>query len=33
MNPVSKLTKFSSGGKDYYVMRSNLDINVFDINI
>ena len=33
LHPVSKLTKFISGGKDYYVMRNNLDITVFEFNI
>ena len=30
LHPVSKLTKFNSGGKDYYVMRNNIDVDVFE---
>lgn len=33
MSPVSKLTKFGSGGKDYFAIRNNMDVNIFDINI
>ena len=29
---MSKLTKFNSGGKDYFVMRNNKVVNVFNYN-
>ena len=32
LNPVSKLTKFTSGGRDYFGMRNGMDINFFDFN-
>lgn len=33
LHTVSKLTKFNSGGKDYYVMRNNIDVDVFEFMI
>jgi hypothetical protein len=33
VHPVSKLTRFSSGGKEYFGMRNNLDVNFFEFNM